>query len=1364
LGAPLFGLILFLAALMLMPLAAQATSTLTVIDVGDSTTTPGTNWSYASGVFTITGDVAITGTTTTNRVIVDSGAPASITLQGASIDTSGTPGACAFDMTGATVALRLRGVSTLTSGDGCAGLEAPAGTPPAVLTIIDDDGTGELNATGGSHSAGIGGGSLQDGGNITINSGTVTATGDGYGAGIGGGASGAGGTIDISGGKVTATGGDGFDPNATPPNNGGAGIGGGSGGGAGNITISGSADVTATGGGGAGIGAGYYDVGAVGGTVTITGTPTVMADNSGTYGAGIGGGDVTVTIEGGDVTAIGGGDGAGIGGDYQTVVAAVIIRGGKVTATGGPSDRVGAGAGIGGGGGGASGNILIYGNTTQVTATTGGAPALDIGVGQGGTGGNVFVALTPSNLLNNAAVQIGNLVAFTATPPSSNTMTAAPPGLTSAPIDLITTGLDTTDTSLSIITTYTTASDVHFALTGYAVPFPQDDLTTPGSKSVPFVGGAYPISFSNGFSISSVDANGITATGEIAIRTATGVASQPSVAINGDTIEVTITLAGNASAEGLQIVGLTSATLGNLGVLITPPTTPPTPTLPPAEVTRTVAVNELMTASDTFTFTFTMPANPVTDLEVIHSFTKPTLTIVPNTGGGSVSEFMAIPSTTPPTPAQIINCTNVSVGTANCTGTYEMRTTVILTVLPDPGYTFAGWGGDCNPNPATGPNMSYTAEVLMDAIRNCTATFQQTSPLPPPAPHTLIVIPGSGGSVSETLPAASTAFAKIVNCTVNGGICAGIYDTSTLVILTATPDPGYTFVGWTGDCTGFNAAPQVATVVIGAQDATCAAAFTTGATLTVSVNSIGSGSGSVSDDQSKIAACTASGGSCTGAYAIGTVVTLSATPAAGSDFAGWGGDCAAAVTSPTVTVTMGVDRGCVATFTSQRNVHTLIVGVNGGGSVSDGETPPQITACTATGGGCAGSYAAGTVVTLTATAAAGYTFSGWAGACSGTAPTTTVTMNGDYTCAATFTSANAFTLSVSVIGNGGVSETATNPSMTVAQISNCSASGGRCSGYYNPGTEVTLTATEVAGYTFSGWSGACAASAVSVATVTMDADHNCIALFTPSSGPIQPSPPPPPPLLTPRQITGDWYDPVYNGSGFNITQTTEGLLLFYYGWDNAGNRLWLISDIGPKQISAGTSIVLNMNQTNDGHFLTPASPDTLTVWGKLSITFGADGSTASASLSGKDGTAGLSLTKLAGIVDAPLVTGDWYDPAYNGSGFNILASPNGLILFYYGWDNDGHRLWLISDITAAQIAARSSVTMNRNVTTNAMKDASFLKPADPITSLSHWGTLQLDFSSCIQATGTLASEDGSSTVTYDNLQMLIGVLGMPPGC
>ena len=231
----------------------------------------GVGWTFANNIFTIQdgANVIVTGATAGSRhIIVQNNAKANITFENVSIYASAPDFIAAFDMTGATVYLTLKGENTLDSGFERAGLETPIGS---TLTI---DGEGSLTVTGGWGGAGIGGGRYGSGGTFTINGGTVTATGGDRGAGIGGGPWGSGGTINITGGTVTATGGWW-----------GAGIGGGLYGSGGTININGGT-VTATGDWwGAGIGGGLYDSG---GTINITGD-TVTA-TGGDRGAGIGSG------------------------------------------------------------------------------------------------------------------------------------------------------------------------------------------------------------------------------------------------------------------------------------------------------------------------------------------------------------------------------------------------------------------------------------------------------------------------------------------------------------------------------------------------------------------------------------------------------------------------------------------------------------------------------------------------------------------------------------------------------------------------------------------------------------------------------------------------------------------------------------------------------------------------------------------------------------------------------------------------------------------------------------------------------------------------------------------------------------------
>ena len=284
-----------------------------------------------------------------------------LTLKDVKIDVSDTGDQYDWDQKGkaalsvqgkGNVEIELDGDNELKSGTQSAGLEK---TSTGTLTLKDDNNeAGSLTATGGFNSAGIGGGYLGDGKNITITGGTVNVTGgDNGGAGIGGGAEGGGGNnITIKGGTVTATGG-GYS------GTGGAGIGGGSSGSGENITINGG-KVTATG--------GSYAAGIGGGSVGFWGGESGSGKN--------------ITINGGTVNATGTDGGAGIGGGENGNGEDITINGGKVNASGAYG-----GAGIGGGVNGIGSKVTVSG-AAQVTATATGSGPDWSGVGTGATIGN----------------------------------------------------------------------------------------------------------------------------------------------------------------------------------------------------------------------------------------------------------------------------------------------------------------------------------------------------------------------------------------------------------------------------------------------------------------------------------------------------------------------------------------------------------------------------------------------------------------------------------------------------------------------------------------------------------------------------------------------------------------------------------------------------------------------------------------------------------------------------------------------------------------------------------------------------------------------------------------------------------------
>jgi hypothetical protein len=220
-----------------------------------------------------------------------------------------------------------------------------------------------------------------------------------------------------------------------------------------------------------------------------------------------------------------------------------------------------------------------------------------------------------------------------------------------------------------------------------------------------------------------------------------------------------------------------------------------------------------------------------------------------------------------------------------------------------------------------------------------------------------------------------------INC---GDMCSAQFDGS--VSLNAAAAPGSVFAGWSGDCSGTGGC-----TVTGA--ATVTATFNAAPnTSRLTVVESGGGSGTVTSSPSGINC----GSACFSNFATGSTVTLIATASGGSTFVGWGGGICSG-TGP-CTVVMSGDQTVTATFTPPANSATLTVVKVGTGSGTVTSSPAGITCGTV----CSAGFAPSTVVTLTATPAAGSTFAGWSGGgCSGTGPCVVV-MNGNQTVTATF--------------------------------------------------------------------------------------------------------------------------------------------------------------------------------------------------------------------------------------------------------------------------------------------------------------------------------------------------------------------------
>jgi uncharacterized repeat protein (TIGR02543 family) len=139
------------------------------------------------------------------------------------------------------------------------------------------------------------------------------------------------------------------------------------------------------------------------------------------------------------------------------------------------------------------------------------------------------------------------------------------------------------------------------------------------------------------------------------------------------------------------------------------------------------------------------------------------------------------------------------------------------------------------------------------------------------------------------------------------------------------------------------------------------------------VHKAGPGSGYVSDMMLMIDC----GDGCSGIYAEGDIVELTAEPDPGHTFAGWEGDCLDS--DPTCEITMDMDKEVTATFLL---FYTMTVTALGPGSGVITSTPSGIT-CATGDGPCEKSFLADTPVTLTAVPSPTFTLAGWGGDCSG---------------------------------------------------------------------------------------------------------------------------------------------------------------------------------------------------------------------------------------------------------------------------------------------------------------------------------------------------------------------------------------------
>ena len=293
------------------------------------------------------------------------------------------------------------------------------------------------------------------------------------------------------------------------------------------------------------------------------------------------------------------------------------------------------------------------------------------------------------------------------------------------------------------------------------------------------------------------------------------------------------------------------------------------------------------------------------------------------------------------------------------------------------------------------------------------------------------------------------------------------------VTLTATPAQGSLFSGWGGACSGSGACVLS---IAGPTSVSAAFALADPELGTLNVALTGDGDGRV---RSEPAGIDLSSGAASAQFERDSSVTLTATPADGSRFAGWGGACSGSGVTCSLSVPESVS--VTATFTRERRTLTVAAFGDGDGNVTSAPAGIDLAA-----GDARHDFAVGTEVTLTASATPGSSFSGWEGACSGTSPTCTLVMTEDRNVSASFE--RVFHTLSATIGGDGNGVVSSNPGGIDIDRADASASAD-----FAYGTAVTLTASATPGSTFSGWSGDCSGTDC---TVVMTEDRSVSATFT----------------------------------------------------------------------------------------------------------------------------------------------------------------------------------------------------------------------------------------------------------------------------
>lgn len=247
-------------------------------------------------------------------------------------------------------------------------------------------------------------------------------------------------------------------------------------------------------------------------------------------------------------------------------------------------------------------------------------------------------------------------------------------------------------------------------------------------------------------------------------------------------------------------------------------------------------------------------------------------------------------------------------------------------------------------------------------------------------------------------------------------------------------------------------------------------------------------------------------------------------------------------------------------------------------------------------------------------------------------------------------------------------------------------------------------------------------------------------------------------------LSGSWYEPTTSGQGFMLHSTErESAVMYFYGFDADGNHIWLLSQSeGP--FAWGEPIPFETFIASGGGFEEfDKSQVTVVPWGVAEVTL-ENCLQGKAFFSGPDGEKSLDFERLGTVagshcneigVDEPRtsVTGSWYELETSGQGFSIhKVSADRGVAYFYGYDDDGSRLWLIGTWNES-FEFGKTIELPLKWVTGGTWDV--VDPADILRE--DWGMLSLRFDDCDSGEAILEGIHGRQEL---DLVRLAGAFGL----